>query len=690
MNPILRITDGATHIDLVKRRNQSGFHLKNWNPLVATAKAGGVWSDSPIAEGRQLVARKRGNVIETYTVVVQGQDEDALIREDQELKRLFEKAMAYWETNWQTQSVWIEARSPCETNTRYAVLYFGESPSLNNPYSQPFLQADGTAVMDDYPVIVERGQWQGTRPGVGIATQLSNPGRLATTSDQVFIANKRNSAALTHIYRYDASAGVYSANLVASTAFNLLPNPPETGDMIYFGVNSGATNDDPFCSLVFDLATAGANLTGVTWQYYNAAAGPPPAPWTALPYVQDNTNQAGQMGVGGIAFDTTGVRSVHWPQPADWVPFAVNGVTAMWVRAVVGIPGGGPVAPVQQNRPVYTVLWPYVEIAAGQLQGDIPALARWTIANTSDRLDLITGLSTTGQMSSRIVAGVRSISRGSNFTAYVNFTSQNPAGISAGIDDPLAETTFANSSFFPVGHCIRYQAASAPANPARRAYVQFANTIVNQYYGIYRAFLRSRLISAPIPDVSGYLTVVTGGSSAEYAEVWRGPTFTYDIGNVTLPIDCGQLQLGAAQLGDGDVLNQARIIVWLTSSSGVGAVDLIDLILIPVDEFAFEVGFNSTVDADEGGWYADYLRYYDADSISFPRMNPRSWLRSGSEFIIPLQTKANGPLALQANRTQRVWFLGQCYLDALAASWEMGHRLQLWHTPRYLAMRGDR
>lgn len=90
MNPILRITDGTTSVDLVKRPGGSGFYIKDWTPMIAEAKGGGVWSDSPLAEGRQLADEKLGNVVETYTVAIKGQDENALIREDQDLLRLFE------------------------------------------------------------------------------------------------------------------------------------------------------------------------------------------------------------------------------------------------------------------------------------------------------------------------------------------------------------------------------------------------------------------------------------------------------------------------------------------------------------------------------------------------------------------------------------------------------------------------
>ncbi len=97
----------------------------------------------------------------------------------------------------------------------------------------------------------------------------------------------------------------------------------------------------------------------------------------------DNTNQDGAL--TGAPFDTTGVNSVHWEHPSDWVTTAVNGVTGYWVRAVVGLVGFIPTAPTQQNRDVYTIVTPFVDTTAANVAGDIQALALMRLHTQSSR-----------------------------------------------------------------------------------------------------------------------------------------------------------------------------------------------------------------------------------------------------------------------------------------------------------------
>lgn len=65
-SPVLRVTDGASHVYL---HGLSGFALEDWTPLRPGLKEGGVWSDSPLADGRRLRLYKRENAIETFELV---------------------------------------------------------------------------------------------------------------------------------------------------------------------------------------------------------------------------------------------------------------------------------------------------------------------------------------------------------------------------------------------------------------------------------------------------------------------------------------------------------------------------------------------------------------------------------------------------------------------------------------------
>ena len=97
---------------------------------------------------------------------------------------------------------------------------------------------------------------------------------------------------------------------------------------------------------------------------------------------------------------------------------AVNGVTGYWVRAIVTVSAGAP-TPVQSGV-VYTVNTPYLTIASTEVGGDIGARMRLLLTDT------------VGQIQNEIgaIIGTRQTSRGSNFSAYINFVNeQNPTGI---------------------------------------------------------------------------------------------------------------------------------------------------------------------------------------------------------------------------------------------------------------------
>lgn len=165
----LFITDGTTTIDL-----KTGlFRLVDWTPVTPPTKGEGVWQDSMLDDGRRLAMTKRGNARETFALKVHDADMDGTIRETQELRRLLEKARAYWTTNWQREPVWIEARGSCETNKRYAYVMDYSAERDDNPYQSPFY-GEVLATMDEWTLEIERSDWLANPPGDGVCVQLSS------------------------------------------------------------------------------------------------------------------------------------------------------------------------------------------------------------------------------------------------------------------------------------------------------------------------------------------------------------------------------------------------------------------------------------------------------------------------------------------------------------------------------------
>jgi len=170
---ILRITDGTTRISLLTRGGaRSGFHLKEWRPSVATYKLGGIWRDSPFSDGRKMADNQWQHPIETITLHLLDTSIDGNAQRISDLRRMLEKAVQYWTTDWQNEIVWIEARSKCETNIRYATLYDARIQNDADPYQQPLI-SPRSPIQRALTFLFERGHWSSHPPGSSTCVELS-------------------------------------------------------------------------------------------------------------------------------------------------------------------------------------------------------------------------------------------------------------------------------------------------------------------------------------------------------------------------------------------------------------------------------------------------------------------------------------------------------------------------------------
>jgi len=666
MTAILRITDGTTTVNLLSGKQRSGFHLANWRPGVAQFKDDGVWQDPILADNRRLADYRWQNVVETFEVHLSGHYQDGLARELQTLQRLLVQAANYWKGDWQCAPVWIEARASCETNTRYALVHAGTIPEIDNPHAQSFFRR--YSFMRDMTVIVERGHWLETAPGTGVAVERSNPGRSATTAAaEVFVANKHNTAALTHVYYYDASIGSYSTNIVAAVPdYKFLPDSPAVGDIVYFAAAR------PFCSLVFDIRTAMTGVTGIVWEYSQGGA-----VWATLD-VQDNTNHDGAG--DQVAFDTTGVKSVHWEQPADWAEDDVNVIFAWWVRARVTAAAGA-TAPIQQNRVIYTVLWPYIEVAADEAPGDLPPLTTVVTKNRSAYYD---GAAVYDDGMSDAWLGLRSYSRGSNFTAFINIADeQNNASITVAITAiGGAAAAFADIYDAPSGRGVDIQGAAATDGASIE--IAIASPLAEEYYGTYHAFLRVRNDDAT--DMSAYVIGYVANQ-----ELGRTSTASIDNWNFAVQlVDLGRIDLSPSAMLAASLGNDMRLYAQIYCNDHMY---VYDLILIPVDEWAAHIYAN---EYDRVFAIAQLSPDYnsgtsiDIDSIGIPKRPNNVKIMAGTSLRAIGRNEANGPSILQANTMQRLWILQGQRVSILYAMPHMTATIDIERQARYLALRGGR
>jgi hypothetical protein len=252
---LLRITDGTTAVNLLS--TISGARLVSWRPQRPQFRDGGVWRESPLADGRRLLQTNYDNAIDTFTLHILAHSQDHLAHFAQDLDRLLLKAVAYWTSDWQTTPVYIEARGTDETRTRYATIMSYSFAEEGDPYAQATVTNMIRRGWTDLDLLIEHGLWQETVPGAadcievsagqdwqgcwfgrepddtcatmggdtgflvqedGISYILQEDGvskiMLAPVALEVYVANKHNVAQLTHVFWGDASTGLYGPNLI--------------------------------------------------------------------------------------------------------------------------------------------------------------------------------------------------------------------------------------------------------------------------------------------------------------------------------------------------------------------------------------------------------------------------------------------------------------------------------------------
>lgn len=476
-------------------------------------------------------------------------------------------------------------------------------------------------------------------------------GELHPVADHIYVANKCNEANITHIFRYDASLVAYSANLVGTVPYNLLSVVPAAGDIVYLGIATTAPDSGPFSSLVFDLEDAHADITGIVWEYWDGGA------WSTLTIEKDNTENWFHVSLGRLS-----INSIVWGQPSDWATTAVNLVSGYWVRARVISVGGAPTPPRQQNRDIYTVVWPYLEVDGDDIGGDIVALALFKQVSAGFEID-------------DIVVGLRSLGRGSDFSAYLNCADeQNPTGVSVAVSGNCA---FGDTLSTGSGREVLYTAGADGAIE-----IGLDASVCNQYYGVFHAYLRGLQDGGYEGDTVFSISVELGTGRVVQEQLTG---FEFEPDTDWFLVDIGRLEMSPPTLLDSsESYDENRIIVDV---SGAQDVHFYNLVLIPIDEWVakftdLEQGASSTNRLEPG-------RLLEFESTRHPKQSLRAnlWNRRNQRIVGHWDKQANGPAILQANASQRLWVLASLgnVSRPEILTWFSVEAVQ-----RYLSMRGDR
>jgi hypothetical protein len=465
-------------------------------------------------------------------------------------------------------------------------------------------------------------------------------GRSATCLDEVFVANKQNIANLTHVKVFDASAAppndytdVYPAG---AFPYNLFPAVPAVGDMVYFGIDTGmgsTTPSGPFDNVILDIEDPMGAATAYTivWEYSAA--------WNPL-NVHDETS----------SFAVIGVNGVHFMQPSNWTTALVDGVTAYWIRARITA-GTFNTPPTQQNRDPYTVTWPRVDVDDDQVAGDIPALLQVKAHNRSDEDGYESTIDELDTLDNRVIIGLRSLDRGEDFAAFLNCSDeQNPGGVQA---DDGANTADTTDTTAPTGR-IMVHTTTGLSTWTDECTFTLASTIASEFYGSYHAYLRAQQVDrdTEMDEVRVRLQVRTGSGGVTYTTLHK----PFPNLNDWQLIDFGGIDIPASGLlSSSDLGDETELVIQVWSSVAALTVNLYDLVLIPTDEWAID-SIDTALEDDSGVSNGLLL---DVDSVTYPKRDIRSLVRDvGDQSIHSIyQPNSVGPAILQANASQRLWFL---------------------------------
>jgi hypothetical protein len=504
-------------------------------------------------------------------------------------------------------------------------------------------------------------------------------GRTATDEDQVYVANHHKTCNITDIKLSDG--GVFQDLFPMSTfPTQLFPNVPAENDALYFGADTSLADTGPFCSLVFDIGipTRWTTSGSVVWEYYNGAT------WATLT-TQDNT----------VQFTEAGVNSVTWKQPSAWATVAVDGVTGYWVRARCGAIVGTMVPCTQQNRDIYSAIWPFVELDDAQAAGNIDSLIRLKVHNRSDNGG--PGGSEPLLYFNRLLMGAKEYEDHEDFRAFLNFADeQNPTGVSVDVtvDTDSATSIEADSNLSSAtGRRVFFDAGIAAAggglnNLIDRVEIELDTTVAMGFYGTYLLFLRCKQQGGDAGEVTVRIKVVSGtGGISSLGDIQPTKSTTdHEIiefhSPITIPV--------SAQMTDSDIGDTTSIIVQIACAANDADLYLYDLFLLPVDGPWIDAKdtANTAESAGEKG------RRLAMDSISVPKAPTRAMvqkLETGA-FVSSWRMDGNGPARLIAGKKQRLWILTARTTAAASSTWisepEYLYTVTVDKTDRWITGRG--
>lgn len=613
---VAQVNGGTIIFDLL---GGDGVYLEKWEPKRPLLKGGGIFHDSPMTDGRRFIFGRKGNTVEDLVLTYVNDTPEGAVFDDRKLISILELAFSQGEHTWGDVLVYWKIKTK-GTNAieQYAKIEFDELKNGQNPFINPFVQPQGSSVWAGINMQLEHGFWgpdipsEGTAVAIGAAMtyngqdfgNVDSNGDIdpVTDGEAVFLANYHTHNNITNVH-----IGTAGANLLGTAGdYNILSN----ASPLYIGMSASVSGYGPFSNIIFNLTTAGTGSPIISYSYWNGSI------WTSL-----TTHTRGMV----QDFKETGTFRVYWFQPSNWVTNSPGGglPTGYWIRISVG--GSGFTVVPQQNGNPYSVTWPYFEIQSDQIGGDLPALAQ--IKTVYDGIEIFDGPGS-------FVYGLRSVSRGDNFTAFLNYSSShNPSGVTISGGTSQADL---NS---PTGIRRGWSPGSEGDTISLRHIL--AASIAPEYAGRFKAYLLYRTSDDGEEYFTASIRVVAGDREVQGTSA-LAQIPPLDLGEIIIPSD--------------PVTGLNGIIITVSpvaTSAAVGkSVYFYSLCLIPVDENAM-VGTDLYNVEDAGVSYTT-----DIDSINQRRSVLLSSRFTATNALTQYGSPiSNGPVIFQKSTKQRAWFL---------------------------------
>lgn len=716
---ILQITNGSQTIDLI---NGDNYELQSWVPKIPFYKTSLVYYDSPMTDDKQVAYKQFDNVTEEIVIGIKANSQAEFISALNNLLIMLDSAVDYFsvlrQQDFNLKPIYLKVQVDGEANPKYAVIINATVDGVSDIIHGSFVSGvnDGTfyaSGMINITLSIERQHYISIIPGYGEAVTASNSvtyngvdfGYSESSTATLYVANKYATANLTHIYVDDG--GAFGSNLVNSTSFSFFPSTPATDDAIYFGVSSSVQNSGPISNLVFDIGTALVYDSGegspVTWEFYSSDT----SDWASISSVFTGDARG---------FLYTGPCTMAWQPPYYQTSNTVNGVDGWWIRCRVNDSGLMPsYPPTQQNTKVYSATRSYITVDGSSLSGDLPSLLRARIGMDTKASQTLSSVFPYGTEylhgADRMMMGLRSVNRGQNFIPHINLSDrQNPDGIEVS-DYPSLLAAFTDDSYAPTGRSIVSSWLAPPgySDIPIAGVIEMDDAINRDYFGDFRMFLRVQQYNGDSEDWKVRIDIQSGhynyeGTIIHQTEVLytQSPirelpagtdlaTYQYEL------MDFGTVSIPGIELGNVSDIDLLTIAIRAEPTGTVTSeLHLIDLILIPIDEWAGDFTVAGVTGDYEPGYFYRLNDILDINSISSIRKGLVVQMldEATDNFLLAYTPISNGRFTAKPNHDQRLYLLGmdKFYADSgsvvYCASPSATYSVSIQSCDRYRMLRG--